>query len=122
MQKSAVGKGRIAEDIALGHVRALGWQVLGTRVRTAAGEIDILARENGVLVVIEVKARTGARHGDCLEAVGPAKVRRLLGAALCWLSAAGPRVPARVRVDVIAVGLCGGVPLWLRHHRDVLGE
>ncbi len=120
MEITGASKGRLAEDVAVLHVEGLGWEVLATRLRTPVGEVDILAVDRGSLVVVEVKARSGARFGDALEAVGSAKVRRLLGAAGYWLSVSDHRAVAGVRLDVIAVDLSAGGPRLLRHYRDVL--
>ena len=38
-------------------IEAEGWRILGQRLRTAAGEIDLAAERDGLLVLIEVKAR-----------------------------------------------------------------
>ncbi|MBX6746001.1 MAG: YraN family protein, partial [Acetobacteraceae bacterium] len=49
--------GRGAEDIAAAALVAEGWAVLARRVRTPAGEIDMIAERDGLLTFIEVKAR-----------------------------------------------------------------
>ena len=49
-----------AEDAACAALAREGWTVLGRRVRTEAGELDVLAEQDGVLAVIEVKARPDA--------------------------------------------------------------
>jgi putative endonuclease len=53
----AQSSGLRAEQAACDALARDGWQVLGRRVRTAAGEIDILAAQDGLLAVIEVKHR-----------------------------------------------------------------
>ena len=55
--------------------------------RCAAGEIDLLCAGDGAapLVVCEVKARSRTRHGHPLEAVTPAKQRRLRRLAAAYL-------------------------------------
>jgi len=45
----------LGEEIAARHLRARGWQVIGRRLKTSAGEVDLLAREGGELVCVEVK-------------------------------------------------------------------
>lgn len=120
LKVTGTSKGRLAEDVALLHVENLGWEVLTTRFRTPAGEVDILAWDQGCLVVIEVKARSSARYGEGLEAVGPRKVRRLLGAAAYWLAGLERPPVMGVRLDVIVVELDANSPRLLRHLRDVL--
>lgn len=60
-------RGRAAERLACAALRQDGWTVLGERVRTEAGEIDIVAERDGLLGLIEVKARpTLAQAAACL--------------------------------------------------------
>jgi putative endonuclease len=62
-----VEKGMSSEFCAVGKLRSLGYTILGRRVRTQYGEVDILAQRGKELVAIEVKQRKtldGAR--SCL--------------------------------------------------------
>ena len=34
-----------------------GWRILARRLRTAAGEVDLVAEKEGLLAIVEVKAR-----------------------------------------------------------------
>jgi putative endonuclease len=47
--------GLLGEEFAARHLRARGWQLLGRRLRTREGEVDLLAREGAELVCVEVK-------------------------------------------------------------------
>lgn len=110
--------GRSGELIALGHVEARGWTVLATNWRCGRlGELDIVALDGDVLVVVEVKTRSGTGFGHPSEAVTPRKLARLRLLAGRWAEAhrgaggpvrgsGGPGVPRRwsaVRIDVVAV-------------------
>lgn len=48
--------GHLGEEIAARHLIRAGFIVLGRRVRTPAGEVDVLARDGGEIVCVEVKA------------------------------------------------------------------
>ncbi len=74
-RRRAERRGRRAETLCVLALRLKGYRILGRRVRTPAGEIDILARRGRILAVIEVKARTSERAAR--EAVSPAQRRRL---------------------------------------------
>ena len=50
--------GRRAETAAAWYLRAKGYRILARRVKTKAGEIDLVARHRDTLVFVEVKART----------------------------------------------------------------
>ena len=49
--------GREGEKRAAFWLRAKGWQVLDSRVKTPAGEIDLIAKRRGIVAFIEVKWR-----------------------------------------------------------------
>jgi putative endonuclease len=49
--------GLAAEEAACAVLQADGWTIHGRRVRTPAGEIDAVAEKEGLLAIVEVKAR-----------------------------------------------------------------
>jgi putative endonuclease len=82
--------GHMAEDAAASWYTEHGYTVVARNWRCAQGEIDILCtRQNPpgcmTLVVCEVKARSSNSHGHPLEAVTPAKQRRLRRLAVLYL-------------------------------------
>ena len=58
--------------------------MLARNWRRDGGELDLVVERDAVVRFVEVKAR---RIGDGLDAIGPAKRRRLVGAANAWLAA-----------------------------------
>ena len=57
-RQAAERRGRRSETWAALFLMAKGYRILGRRVRTRAGEIDLVARSpRGVLCFVEVKAR-----------------------------------------------------------------
>lgn len=46
-RQTAQASGRLAETIAAHFLRLKGWTILDRRVRTAAGEVDIVMRRPG---------------------------------------------------------------------------
>lgn len=95
--------------------------MLARNQRTPLGELDLICKKGSEVVVVEVKARSGATYGTALEAIGPRKARRMRGAAAWWLSDRG-WFPCGVRFDAVVVALDGqGVPCTIRHIKDVLG-
>lgn len=50
-------RGRAAENIAAVWLRASGWRILDQRVKTPAGEIDLVAKRGKLIAFIEVKWR-----------------------------------------------------------------
>ena len=94
--------GRVGEDAAAGYLTQRGMQLVARNWRCRYGEIDIIAREGGVLVFCEVKTRRGTGFGVPLAAITAAKMARMRRLAVLWLEATGGhRGP--IRID--AVGL-----------------
>ncbi|MXO48453.1 YraN family protein [Erythrobacter vulgaris] len=56
-RQQAERSGRDGETRAALWLRAKGWQVLDRRVKTAAGEIDLVAKRGRLVAFIEVKWR-----------------------------------------------------------------
>lgn len=94
--------GRRGEQVAVGYLERAGLRILGRNWRSAEGEIDIVAAERRVLVVVEVKTRSGNRYGTPLEAISRAKRTRLRRLAAQWLVAHGVLFD-EVRIDVIGL-------------------
>lgn len=94
--------GRFGEQVAERHLLELGMVVLDRRWRCPQGEVDLILRDGGTLVFVEVKARNGLGYGRPVEAVTPTKLRRLRCLAGVWLST-HPVHPDEVRIDVVGV-------------------
>ncbi len=78
--------GQYGEQVATRHLAAAGLQILARNWRCPDGELDIVARDGGVLVFCEVKTRTSTSYGDPAEAVVGRKAARLRRLALRWLA------------------------------------
>jgi putative endonuclease len=94
--------GKTGEDLAVRHLRALGYRVLERNFRCALGEIDLIAREGDCLVFVEIKTRRGGPMGEAKAAVDERKQRRISRVALRYLKERG-QTEARSRFDVVAV-------------------
>jgi putative endonuclease len=94
--------GRQGEQAAADYLERAGLRVLDRNWRCAEGEIDIVAAERGVLVICEVKTRSGTRFGSPLEAITRSKRTRLRRLAIRWLVAHGVLFD-EVRIDVIGL-------------------
>jgi putative endonuclease len=99
--------GMSAEDAACAALVLEGWVVLGRRVRTEAGELDVLAEKDGVLAVVEVKARPTL--ADAAAALSPRQQARLLAAAEIVLATHPGWGLNGVRFDLLVVDATGAV-------------
>lgn len=94
--------GRRGEDLACAELEKRGYVILERRFRTRCGELDIVARDGGVLVFVEVKARSSSSFGTPFESVTWKKRRRLCQMAIAYLFVKRLAGVA-CRFDVVAV-------------------
>src|SRR5258706_14551227 len=104
--------GRFGEDRAAAWYEANGYAVLARNWRTREGELDLIARKNGVVVFCEVKARASNAFGAPVEAVTRAKQRQVRHMAVALLAMQNPRAH-QLRLPVARVlprkgEVCGG--------------
>lgn len=113
--------GARGEQIAAVYLEQRGYHIWARNVRLPPwGEIDIVAEQDGVLVLVEVRIRRGARLGGPLESIGPAKRTRMLNAAQAFLTSLGDEPPP-ARIDVIGVILdTAGRLLCIDHVENAL--
>lgn len=104
--------GRRGEVVAALWLMLKGYRILGFRLRTPQGEIDLLAYRRGVLAVVEVKRRVGLI--EALEAVTPKQRERLRRAGSAIVARRPTLAGASVRLDLLALAP-GKLP---RHHPD----
>lgn len=78
--------GRRGEDLACAELEKRGYVIVDRRFRTRCGELDIVARDGGVLVFVEVRARSSGNFGTPFESVTWKKRQRLSRMAVSYLS------------------------------------
>lgn len=116
--RSAIGK--YGEELAARRLTETGMTVLERNWRCGrAGEIDIVAREGDVLVVCEVKTRSGAGFEHPMAAVTRVKAERLRGLAERWIHTHGGAPPGGVRIDLVGVVLPERGAAVVEHVRGV---
>ena len=112
-RRRAEKRGRSGETLAALLLRLKGYRILGRRVRTHAGEIDLVARSpRGVLCFVEVKARPDARAA--LESVAERQRARIERAASLFVANRPALARAAMRFDIVTVS----PRAWPRHIRD----
>ena len=99
--------GRAGERAAADLLRSRGYEVVGAGFLARRGEIDLVCVRSGVLVVVEVKTRTGDEFGSPIEAVGAKKRRALMSAAAEYRTLAEWRGPIRYAVVCVTVTPAG---------------
>ncbi len=99
--------GRYGEERAADYLKDLGYEIVERNWRSRIGEIDLIANENGRIVFVEVKTRSGSDFGHPFEAITLEKVARMRRLAADWC-AVKQVSGIKVRLDAIAVLVNGG--------------
>lgn len=100
-RKAAETRGRDGETRAAWFLRAKGWRILDQRVRTPAGEIDLVARRGNLIAFVEVKTRRTVAELD--YAIDEHRLARVAAAAEILVPRyAGPGDDVRIDVVLIA--------------------
>lgn len=118
-------KGRRAESVAALWLRLKGYRILARRVRTRAGEVDLVAERGRCLVFVEVKYRATLAGAAEAAAQGEmARVRRAAGAlAARYESGRAGRDGTGYSWDTVRIDAVLVAPWRLpRHLQGVAGE
>ncbi|AQR76000.1 hypothetical protein BXU08_17880 [Sphingomonas sp. LM7] len=100
-RKAAENRGREGERRAAWWLWLRGWRILDRRVRTPAGEVDIVVRKGNLVAFVEVKTR--ATNAELDFAIDERRLRRVAAAAEYLMPRyAGPGDDIRVDVILIA--------------------
>lgn len=91
------------EELAAALLQRRGYQILERNYRCRIGEIDLVAREGGYLVFVEVKYRRNTAAGGASAAVNAQKRQRIRHAAEYYIQQKGLYGDEGVRFDVVAV-------------------
>ncbi len=108
--------GDYGERLAERYLRERGVVILDRNWRWGRfGELDLVARDGGCLVGVEVKTRRGGGFVAPVEALSHAKVRRLRRLVAAWLAAHEPAGCDDVRIDLIGVHCSDTDPAQVEH-------
>jgi len=103
--------GKESEAEAAVYLAARGLEIVERRFWTRWGEIDLIARDGEDWVFVEVKARHKKHSITALDAITPAKQRKLTMAALMYMKQRNLQ-DQNMRFDVVV--LEAGAINWIR--------
>lgn len=109
--------GRAGEAQAEQFLLGKGYRILERNLRTSLGELDLVAEDGGVLVFVEVKARTTEAFGGALLAVDRRKQARLARLAAQFL-ARRHWADRACRFDVVLIQGQPSANLRIEHVKD----
>jgi putative endonuclease len=104
MSRARVVLGKTGEDLACRELERRGYVILARRYRRRGGEFDIIARDRGTLVFVEVKARQDHAFGAAAEAIDRLKRRRMARLAVDYVMR-HRLVDCPCRFDVVSIHL-----------------
>lgn len=93
--------GKLGEDLAVDLLIEKGYEILERNWRFHHNEVDIIARKDGLLIIAEVKTRSGDTYGEPYTAVDYRKQRYLIFAAERYLYS--HKLDLEVRFDIISI-------------------
>jgi putative endonuclease len=106
-------EGTAAEERALAHLRDRGLELVTRNWSCRMGELDLIMRDGGQLIIVEVRSRARSGFGTAAESITATKRQRITRATRLYLQR-NPREAQRpVRFDVIALD-GDGEPEWIR--------
>jgi len=117
LKGSHIKTGKQGEDCAVAYLILRGYRILQRNIKTKAGEIDLIARIEDLIIFVEVKANARAHESFAPSVrVDHKKLTRLKAAAELWLESQWERGAELCgRIDVI--GVCDGKVV--EHFEDV---
>lgn len=99
--KNTTAIGNLGEESACEYLQKFGYEIVERNYRSRYGEIDIIAKKNKFLVVIEVKKRKNTSYGRACEFVTPIKQEKIKNTFLMYLTE--NKIDLQPRFDVIEI-------------------
>lgn len=107
MTSEGISLGKYGEFLAGEKLKSLGYKIIENNYTCKLGEIDLIAKDDDVLVFVEVKTRRNTSLGDAKDAVNAKKQRQISKVALYYMQSKN-LIGAKARFDVAAVILVNG--------------
>ena len=93
--------GKLGEELAIEYLKKNGYTILETNWTFQKAEIDILAKKENTLAVVEVKTRSSLEFGLPQDFVKPKKIQLLVKAVDAYINERD--LDIEVRFDIIAI-------------------
>lgn len=106
-------RGTAAEEQAHAYLLTQGLQPVCRNFRCKQGELDLVMRDGGTLVIIEVRYRKTNRYGSALESITLQKQSRIIAAAQHYLLQ--HKLACPVRFDVVALSGNASSIQWIKN-------
>jgi putative endonuclease len=105
---STTSRGAAGEALAAAFLESRGLAIIARNLRCRGGELDLVCRDGALLIVVEVRQRSGLRFGGALASVTAAKQRKIIRATRFFLQRHAQYRDVRLRFDVLGVQAAPG--------------
>ena len=93
--------GKKGEQLALDYILQQGYAIVERNYRFDKAEVDIIAKKEDILAIIEVKTRSTSDFGNPQDFVKPKQIQRLVKAVDEYVTVND--LDVEVRFDIIAI-------------------
>ena len=93
--------GKLGEELSVNFLQKNGYEILETNWIFQKAEIDIIAKKENFLVIVEVKTRSSIDFGSPQDFVKPSKIQLLVKAANEYIIIND--IDLNIRFDIIAI-------------------
>ncbi|WP_029037572.1 YraN family protein [Salinimicrobium xinjiangense] len=93
--------GKEGEEMAVAHLLKTGYKIVARNFLYQKAEVDIIARKDNILAVVEVKTRSTPDFGDPQEFVKKKQINQLVKAIDFFVNE--HNLDVEVRFDIIAI-------------------
>ena len=93
--------GKKGEQLAVDYLLKNSYAIIERNYRFDKAEVDIIAKKNDILAIIEVKTRSTLEFGDPQDFVKPKQIQRLVKAVDEYVSEND--LDLEVRFDIVAI-------------------
>ncbi|PKP13007.1 MAG: YraN family protein [Bacteroidetes bacterium HGW-Bacteroidetes-3] len=93
--------GELGEELAVEELEKNGYEIVERNWRYKKAEIDIIAKKNNILAIVEVKTRSSDYFGDPQDFVNSKKIKMLVEAVNEYV--VSKDLDVEVRFDIIAI-------------------
>ncbi len=110
--------GAIGERVACDYLLSKNYELITMNYYTRFGEVDLIMRDKGMLVFVEVKTKKGLKWGSPEEMFTRNKYERVKRMASVYLQ--GKEVPCRIDMVAVVLGP-NNEPVFVKHYGNVTG-
>lgn len=93
--------GKKGEQLAVDYLLRKGYTIVERNYRFQKAEVDIIAKKEGILAIVEVKTRSTSDFGNPQDFVKPKQIQRLVAAVDDYVNKND--LDVEVRFDIIAI-------------------